>query len=112
MRGFVVRLLMRIVAGSAPEPVAAPFPTHTAAQLLRLADDLQRCIVARVADENGKSLFERLARREIVPVLSGIENPCFPLQMALFADAVPRIWREALRVHDIGARRLGHMLRA
>src|SRR6266849_321805 len=111
MCGFVAGLIMRIVAGTAPKPVVALLPTRTAAQLLRLADDAQWRVVPRIADKHGEGLFEHLAGHEIVPVSSRIENARLSLQMALFADTVSGIWREALRVDDIGARRHSHMQR-
>src|SRR5215472_16061825 len=99
------------MAGAAPKPVGALLPTRAAAQLLRLADNSQRAVIARIAGEDRESRLEGRARCEIVPVLSRIENARFSLQMTLFADAVSGIRFQAARIDNIRARWLGHMLR-
>jgi len=110
MPGLIGRLAVQIMAGAAPQTTIALFPTQAAAQLLRLANDLQRRVVARIANEYGKGLFQCVAGHEIVPVFCRIENACVSLEMALLADAVSGVWRETARVDDIGARRPGHMV--
>src|SRR5439155_24373108 len=111
VRGLIGRLAVRIVASAARQPIGALLPTYAAPQLLRLADHFQRRVVARIADEHREGLFERVAGHEIVPVFLRIENACVSLKMALLADAVSGVRREAARVDNIGARRLGYMLR-
>src|SRR5712692_3332419 len=98
------RLVVRIVASAAPEPVVAPFPTQAAPQLLRLANHSQRSVVPGIADEYSEGLFERFAGRDVAPVPSRIQNARLSLEVALLADAVSGIGSEARWADNIGSR--------
>src|SRR5579862_1013840 len=86
---------MRIMAGSAPQLVAA----HALA--FRELLNLRNGALSLMLKVNGHDGLKRIARMIVVQRFSGIQNTSVAFKMALFANAVARRAGQLRRIHDV-----------
>src|SRR5208282_962134 len=106
------RLIVRIVAGPAPELSVALTGAHTPSELLYVADDFEFAGVrtrSRNVDVGCENIFQRPPRPKVAKLLPWIEYPAYSQQMALFADAIPRRRRELRGIDDRPSARIAEM---
>ena len=85
------RLIVRIMAGSAPHLTMTLSGASTSGELLHMADDLELLgarTVLRDVDVSGKDVLQALTRPKIAERLSWIKYSANSQQVTLFADAV------------------------
>ncbi len=111
VRGRLLRHIMRIVAGAAPQLPAALAHAQALRQFFGLADDFDFVLHRPRRDINRVDVLAPFAGLEVGNRLSGVRNADFTRQMALFADAVARGLRELRRIDDAARHRVFQMRR-
>ena len=93
---------MRIMAGDAPQRPVALREAGAGPHLFHLADGAQRPLVVRGtgSDEHAEHFIEPLAGPEIIQAPALTHNPCFPVEVALVADAFAPLRIEPGRIDD------------
>ena len=97
------RLLMRIMAGSAPHLTMTLSGASTSGELLHMTDDLELLgagTVLRDVDVSGEDILQALPRPKIAEPLSWIEYSANSQQVTLFADAVASSRLQLRRIDD------------
>ncbi len=100
------RLVVRIVAGSAPQAPVALARAGASGELLHVADDLELLGVGALRRDvtvSREDIFQALSGLKVAKLLPWIQNSAHAQQMALFANAVASARLQLRRVDDRGS---------